>query len=143
MRYPPSVQVLKSFKNFSEVQCHFFLCQVAPAHYIIQESPLVRPEKNREFIFFLMSGPHITFYLKKPKNTGLHFQYKYVAVGHLVGVQQLNQVGMVQSLQESDLLQHLFSAQQLFVNVFGRDCALAPSLVAPFSHREAAPEERR
>lgn len=50
---------------------------------------------------------------------------------------------MVQSLQESDLLQHLLSAQQLLVYEFGRNCALAPSLVAPFSHREAAPEEQR
>lgn len=50
---------------------------------------------------------------------------------------------MVQSLQEPDLLQHLLPAQQLLVYVFGRNCALAPSLVAPFSHREAAPEEQR
>lgn len=52
VRYPPSVQVVKSFKNFSEVQRHLLLCQVAPAHYIIQESPLVRPGKNQESIFY-------------------------------------------------------------------------------------------
>lgn len=50
---------------------------------------------------------------------------------------------MVQSLQESDLLQHLLPAQQLLVYVFGRNCALAPSLVAPLGHREATPEEQR
>lgn len=43
VRYPPAVQVVKSFENFSEVQCHLLLCQVAPAHYIIQETSLVRP----------------------------------------------------------------------------------------------------
>lgn len=50
---------------------------------------------------------------------------------------------MVQSLQESDLLQHLLPAQQLLVYIFGRNCALAPSLVAPLGHREATPEEQR
>ncbi|TNN79745.1 hypothetical protein EYF80_009978 [Liparis tanakae] len=47
----------------------------------------------------------------------LHLLYKYVAVGRLIRVQQLDQVGMVQSLKESHLLQHLLPKQQLLVNV--------------------------
>lgn len=41
--YPPAVQVVKSFENFREVQRHPFLCEVAPAHYVVQESALVCP----------------------------------------------------------------------------------------------------
>lgn len=42
--YPPAVQVVESFKNISEVESHFLLCQVSPAHYVVQETALVRPE---------------------------------------------------------------------------------------------------
>lgn len=44
--YPPAVQVADSFKNISEVQSYFLLCQVAPANYIVQEAPLVCPGKR-------------------------------------------------------------------------------------------------
>lgn len=42
--YPPAVQVVESFKNISEVESHFLLCQVSPAHYVVQETALVRPD---------------------------------------------------------------------------------------------------
>lgn len=41
--YPPAVQVVKSLENFSEVQRHPLLGEVAPAHNVVQESPLVCP----------------------------------------------------------------------------------------------------
>lgn len=103
--YPPAVQVVESFKNISEVESHLLLCQVAPAHNIVQETSLV-----------------------------CHLLNKYIAVGCLIRVQQPDQVGMIQSLQESDLLQHLLSTQQLLVDVFCRNGPFAPSLVTPLSH---------
>lgn len=63
-----------------------------------------------------------------------HFQYEDIAVGCLVCVQQLDQVGMVQGLEESDLLQHLLSTQQLLVDMFCCNSAFAPFLVTPLSH---------
>lgn len=50
---------------------------------------------------------------------------------------------MVQGLEESDLLQHLFSTQQLLVDVFCRNRSFTPSLVTALSHWEPAPGERR
>lgn len=44
--YPPAVQEVESFKKISEVQSHLLLRQVAPAHYIVQEAPLVSPENT-------------------------------------------------------------------------------------------------
>lgn len=71
--------------------------------------------------------------------TNLHLQHKDVAVGRLVGVQQPDQVGMVQSLQESDLLQDLLSAQQLLVHMFCCYRPFGPPLVTALGHGESAP----
>lgn len=64
-------------------------------------------------------------------------------MGCLVCVQQLDHVGMIQSLEEADLLHRLLSTQQLLVDVFRRNRALAPPLVTPLGHREATPEGLR
>lgn len=55
--YPPAVQVVESFQNISEIQCHLFLCQIAPAHYIVQETPLVCPE-NTHTVHLLLATFH-------------------------------------------------------------------------------------
>lgn len=63
-----------------------------------------------------------------------HLQHKNVAVGRLISVQHPDQVGMVQSLQESDLLQDLLSAQQLLVHMFSCHRPFTPPLVTALSH---------
>lgn len=45
--YPPAVQVVKSLQNFGEVQRHPLLCEVAPAHNVVQETTLVGPAGDR------------------------------------------------------------------------------------------------
>lgn len=75
--------------------------------------------------------------------TNLHLQHKNVAVGRLVGVQQPDQVGMVQSLKQSNLLQDLLSTQQLLVHVLSCYRPFTPPLVAAFGHREAASKAER
>ena len=131
---PPAVQVVEGFKNISEVESHLLLCQVSPAHYVVQEASLVGPVKKTTglltSIFRAMdqSCSHMGARLNS------HLQDKNEAAERLVRVQQFDQVGMVQTLQEADLLQHLFSAQQLLVDVFRCHCPFAPSLVAPLDH---------
>ena len=64
----------------------------------------------------------------------LHLQHKNVAVGRLIRVQQPHHVGMVQSLEQPDLMQHLLSTQQLLVDMFCCNCPFTPSLVTPLCH---------
>ncbi|KAF3840031.1 hypothetical protein F7725_018748 [Dissostichus mawsoni] len=61
----------------------------------------------------------------------LHLQHKNVTVGRLIRVQQPHHVGMVQSLEQPDLMQHLLSTQQLLVDVFCCNCPFTPSLTLP------------
>lgn len=50
MCYSPAVQEVESLKNISEVQSHFLFRQVAPAHYVVQETALVSPENSDTYI---------------------------------------------------------------------------------------------
>lgn len=137
--YLPAVQVLESFQQVSEVERHLLLGQVSPAHYVVKETSLICPEsRNQKCIsqnVWFMSAVLSLLYS--------HLQDQDVAAGRLIRVQKFDQVGVVQGLQEPDLLQYLLPTQQLLVDVFGCDGAFAASLVTPLSHWEPAPAEWR
>lgn len=141
--YVPEVQVLQSLQDVSEVQSHLLLRQVPPAHYVVQEPSLVCPEdRNKKLTSEVTAACSRCSLMARPRLRS-HLQDEDVAAGGLVRVQKSDQVGVVQGLEESDLLQNLLSTQQLLVDVFSCDGAFTPSLVTPLGHGEPAPAQQR
>ena len=68
-----------------------------------------------------------------------HFQDQGVAAGGLVGVQQADDMGVLEPLQDAQLLGHLVTLHQLLVDQLDRHGSLGAALVAPLHYRKAPP----
>lgn len=133
--YLPAVQVLESFEQVSKVERHLLLGQVSPAHYVVEETSLICPEsRNKKCVSAARSHGSVWFISTVWSLLYSHLQDEDVAAGCLKRVQKFDQVGVVQGLQDPDLLQHLLPTQQLLVDMFCCDGAFAASLVTPLGH---------
>lgn len=72
-----------------------------------------------------------------------HLQDEGEAAGGLVGVNQADYVGVMEPLEQVELLSHAVSPHQLLVDVLDGHRALGATLVATLDHREAPPGGRR
>lgn len=72
-----------------------------------------------------------------------HLQDEGVAAGGFVRVYQADDVEVLESVEQIELLRHPVSPHQLLVHVLDRHRPLGAPLVAPLDHRETAPEEAK
>lgn len=73
----------------------------------------------------------------------LHLQDEGVAAGGLIRVYEADYVGVLEPLEQIELLSHPVPPHQLLVDVFDRHCTFGPALVTALDNGETAPGDRR
>lgn len=73
----------------------------------------------------------------------LHLQDEGVAAGGLIRVYEADYVGMLEPLEQIELLGHPVPPHQLLVDMFDRHCTFGAALVAALDNGETPPGNRR